>query len=485
MQGQQVTTEQLQNFIVNNPQAAQEAFAAAQQAAAQRTAPQQAAPQQMGSQANASDTSESAFVGGTNSFAQSPQQTFVPLSEQLVKDHLKATRTKTANTMYLNGDGKIGSILNLNADKKTYSRKSIVIGHRFMFNGQTYTNEFTIGPTTTKDQLWSQALIYFKPLVTTITSFTAYFNVFEQNYGTFPNDDYARLSSVDTFSTLEVDQKYFNSRMIRAIRRFINAVYGEAERIWTSAEAVARDENYKSAKVVSVAMRFTNRRTPLERALKRVDKDIDKTKKTGKVTYGGDRTVRLKKTGEFSSILYSAFMDLTSTRRSLVYKGYAPNAPVQNYDKTSVIPELENVVLMWKTFDNLNNNLAKTLGAPQFPDVPFFVLDLYGIWDISKSKEHPNFKPISISSISLMRQPFICGVSTDANGEAIIIDGRNKTYTDITDKIEYEIANMKYESLASSRKTIDLIGQLLIGKDFKATNVKDVKRGFDVHMESD
>lgn len=53
------------------------------------------------------------------------------------------------------------------------------------------------------------------------------------------------------------------------------------------------------------------------------------------------------------------------------------------------------------------------------PEIPFFVMDPNGLWDISKSATNPIFKPVSISSIMLMRMPYIYSMNKDGS----ILDG--------------------------------------------------------------
>lgn len=382
----------------------------------------------------------------------------------LTGSNLKAIRTKIGGGMTML-DNQVKNALNINYQARTFSRATITLTHTYTVGNKAYQSKFTIAPGD-KDLLWADILKHLTPLLNSDALLAKEHALFLSRYSAPPSSDtYARNSTVDTSIESSASFRYYASRIIRAIRKYASAFYGEAERYWTSAEGIAKRFGF-----FPIVRGGLNRKTPIERAMAKLDRDTMMTEVTT-INKRNELLVKGKKLDQFSSILYVTDNDLRDTKRKLICDAYGTKDASRFYNIDKVDKFINDIVYMSSSFDQLNKAQASRGGSMHIPDVPFYVIDAVGIWDISKSLDRPNLKPISISSIAGLRMPFICGTHGGT-----VINGKSPDYINISAKIDVGIVNMKSLSYASARTLIEDLGRFIMGDNYRVRNVKLVRK---------
>lgn len=385
------------------------------------------------------------------------------IGKDLVGDLLKAPHTKVGSNTFV-ANKKVGEVLKIDGQNRTFTRAPLKLTHSYSIGEKAQATTFTITPNG-KYSMWGDVLNHLSPLFAALAGFNNYYTDLMQTYADFPTKSLTAMnSSVDVRSESTTGFRYYASRAIRTVRKYMNAFYGEAERYWTSAEAIVKSKGFTPLIKGSVTSKNS-----ILRDFARIERNREMT--TPKTTNSMNQLeVRGKKATQFSSLLYVTPQDLQHTQRKLACIARHVKDTNGLYVEQNIDGGVFDVVRIWYEFERLNKLQAARVGSMHIADVPFYVIDAVGIWDISKSMERPNLKPISVSSVLGMRMPFIHGTRNNQG-----IDGNSVDYVKTSQLIDVAIVSLKTNAYGNQRRIIEDIGHELMGPAYHVKNVKLVK----------
>lgn len=246
-------------------------------------------------------------------------------------------------------------------------------------------------------------------------------------------------------------ERYVGSRLLRFCDRIISALLLEAENVWSHVEKEAR----KSGGVLTGKItRKTGKATKseLDKAIDRYIKDSSREEYQEGVVNNKRVNVKTKEVRQFVSLFYITPGDILETKI-----WYVKSISGQKTDPSKEVnTDLTQILDYWSIFLAINDFFSRGNTEIYFPEVPFYVLDSVGIWDISKSKK-PTFKPVSLSSIVGLRMPFLMGYNWQGNA----IDGTSLGYVYTSVRIDKLIAQAKVAGMHAMEEAV-----LRIARDF-------------------
>ncbi len=343
----------------------------------------------------------------------------------------------------------VGDVLDVNKERRTIKRKPF----NMSFNIGRDVHTITMYPKN-KDKsfnhkdivdMWRKISLFVAFLIAKTMQRKGIVDVIvklvNDLYKNYIKDDniYIQETTIDCFTESDLQTRYGYSCLIRLIRKYVNALYTNADEIWKTAEGIAYNVGYEKegSKKFSTHDRKIDYQARKEKALY---KQLGGTWTT-QLNGGGSISVYIHRKGEksFSSILYDlGTKSILGTNLKLIEN---PRKDV------SVDDELVEMITIYKLIKQFNALTNKSI--ENIPMVPLYTIDNAGIWDISNGKQYTTFKPVSLSSITGLRMPAIVS-PTQHNPIA---------NTEISTAIEDIITDAKLNGYAALTNAITLIGK--------------------------
>lgn len=338
-----------------------------------------------------------------------------------------------------------GDIVNLKVDSSgnvTCSRKEITLKYIPFSSEKSYSHDFKIKPYAKKHELYDQAadfLIHiFKEyininLAEKLRIPEDYLNAIKEAIKTqgTSNNFKSTVLAVEGCSALE---RYVGSRLLRFCDRIISALLTVAENYWTYVERETR----KSGGIL--AGKVTNKsgksaKSELDKTIDRYIKDASREEYREGVVNNKNLNVKTKAVRQFVSLFYITPAEILETK--IWYVKRLSGQQIEPSKEVDI--DLARILDYWMIFNTINKVYEESDSEIYFPEVPFYVLDAVGIWDISKSEKKPTFKPVSLSSITGLRMPFLMGYNWQGNA----IDGTDLGYVMTSVRIDKLITHAK------------------------------------------
>lgn len=341
-----------------------------------------------------------------------------------------------------------------------YSRK----GFKLFFNPDTnFSHEFTITPSMTKYDLYAPTMDCLIQFFTKVAD-PQHLYMTEKFLGECRSSIDAQAkggdykSSVIAVSNATPLERYAGSRLLRFCEKLANAILSEAEIIWRYVEGIARKNGAQPVR------KDTKGKSIVEKTIEKYKKDAAQQVVRDALVNNKEMHVKTKAMRQFSSLFYITPAEILETKIWYL-RSLSGENPTQSKE---VNDDLVQVLNCWRNFEKLNKKCANS--GIYFPEVPFYVMDATGIWDISKSIKLTTFKPVSISSITGLRMPFLMGYNWQGNA----IDGSAMEYVLISARIDKEIVSAKVSGLNALEQAMVYIAEDLF--HFKNYPLSTLKR---------
>ena len=341
------------------------------------------------------------------------------------------------------------------------SRKEITLRYRPVPKADgSYYYDFKIKPYAKKYDLYDQVGNFL------IDIFTKFINPQLKGIGKEIPDNYLNAfkeaiinqgkgnnfkSTVLAENAMSALERYVGSRLLRFCDRIISALLLESENIWSHIEKEARKNGgVLTGKITRKTGKAS--KSELDKTIDRYIKDSSREEYQEGVVNNKRVDVKTKEVRQFVSLFYITPGDILETKiwyvKSISGQRTEPSKEV-NIDLTQILD-------YWAIFLAINNFFSRGDTEIYFPEVPFYVLDSVGLWDISKSKK-PTFKPVSLSSIVGLRMPFLMGYNWQGNA----IDGTDLGYVLTSVRIDKIITQAKVSGMHAMEEAV-----LRIARDF-------------------
>mgnify|MGYP006922312777 CR=1 FL=1 len=374
-----------------------------------------------------------------------------------------------------------GDVLSLEVDTNNnvqFSRKEITL--RFSPTNSTsesaYKCDFTVGPNSSKTTLYEPVTNFLLELFTkVINPWLPEANRFTNDFLNACKTAIVQQASTPNYKSTVVTtvgatavERYSASRLLRFCDKMVSAILSEAENVWTFVEKKAKQNGATS--VNKSKKGINSGKSELEKTIEKYRKDAAHQETRDVLVNNKEMEVKTKAMRQFCSLLYVTPGEILETK--IWYAKALDEARrkvAQTQPSAEVNTDLTKILNVWVNYSRINKACGNANSDIYFPEVPFYVIDAVGIWDISKSEKNPTFKPVSLSSITALRMPYLMGYNWQGNA----INGDEMAYVLISSHIDREITKAKRDGLnALEQAIVNIASELFHFKNYPLPSLK-------------